>query len=255
MAGVRLSLAIACLTLAGCKVTGTFTCDTSDQCRASTGQGVCEIETGFCTFADADCASGTRYADNAGMGLAGRCTGEEPLVDAPPFDVAPFDTSTCPAKFDITLPSVPNAKFYLDLTTGTYQVVAARCIAELQGATHPANVHSAQTITEIAALFNFGGPGWIYVGVLQDPAATMPISGWINMDGSAFDATLWSSGPPVQPDDANGAEGDHAQQVAAVLYTGELGDYATTAAVPLLCACDGVPVADRAMTFLTGDGD
>lgn len=249
MDGVRLSIAIACLLLTSCKVTGTFTCDTSDQCRSSTGQGVCEPETGFCTFADADCPSGSRYADNAGMGLSGRCTGETALVDAP-IDTPLFDTSTCPAKFDITLPSVPNAKFYLDVGQGNYGVVSARCIAELPGATHPANVKSTQTITEIAALFNLGGPAWIYVGVLQDPAATMPIGGWINMDGTAFDATLWSSGPPVEPDDANGVEGDHAQQAAAVLYTGKLGDYAAAAAIPLLCACDGVPVAARAMTFL-----
>ena len=100
----EMRLVIACLVLAGCKVTGTFTCDTSDQCRASTGPGVCDVETGFCTFADADCPSGSRYADNAGMGLAGRCTGEVPLVDAPPIDMAPFDTSACPAKFDVTLP-------------------------------------------------------------------------------------------------------------------------------------------------------
>ncbi len=233
-----------------CRVSGAFTCETSDQCRAPTGQGVCEPQTGFCTFADADCASGTRYADNAGDGLAGRCTGEDPPNDAMEIDAPPFDTSTCPAKFDITLPSVPNAKFYMDIGQGNYGVVATRCLAELAGATHPANVHSAQTVTEIAALFNLGGPAWIFVGVLQDPTVTTPIGGWINFDGSAFDATLWSTANPVQPDDANGTEADHREQVGAVAYTGDLGDYAAQVAIPLLCACDGVPVAARAMTFL-----
>jgi hypothetical protein len=247
---VRLLIAVACLAVTNCKVTGAFTCETSDQCRDSTGQGVCE-PTGFCAFADPDCASGTRYAGNAGDGFAGQCTSEQPVVDSSIDTPPPFDTSTCPAKFDITLPSVPNAKFYMDVGTGNYGVVAMRCIAELQGATHPANVHSAQTVTEVAALFSAGGPAWIYVGVLQDPTATTPIGGWINMDGSAFDATLWSNANPVQPDDGDGDEANHLQQAGAVLYTGEFGDYQTNLGVPLLCACDGVPVAPRAMTFLT----
>lgn len=244
-------LVLIALVCGGCRVSGTFTCETSDQCRSAKGAGVCDVATSYCTFADADCASGTRFADNAGDGLAGRCTGEDLPTDAMVIDGPPFDTSTCPAKFDKTLASQPNAKFYLDITTGNYGASAMRCLNELQGATHPANIHSASTIPEVAALFNFGGPAWIFVGVIQDPSVTTPIGGWINFDGTAFDATLWSTAAPAQPDDANGTEADHAEQAGAVEYTGKMGDYDGTFGIPLLCACDGVPVAPRAMTLLT----
>src|SRR5262249_13997754 len=134
MVGLRWLLAI--VALGGCRVSGTFTCETSDQCRSAKGEGVCDVETSYCTFADANCSSGTRYADNAGDGLAGQCTGEQTPVDAMEIDARPFDTSTCPAKFDIEIASQPNAKFYLDIDAGTYGVSAARCLNELQGATH-----------------------------------------------------------------------------------------------------------------------
>lgn len=251
MADVRSALAIitAWAAFAGCKVTETFTCETSDQCRASTGQGMCEAATGFCTFADADCPSGMRYADNAGGGVAGDCTGGPPLPDAA-IDAPVFDTTPCPAKFDITLTSVPNAKFFLDLGGGTYAVGANRCLAELPGATHPANVHSAAAVAEIGPLLNGGGVAWIYVGVIQEQTATMPNAGWYNFDGTMFDATLWSVANPVQPDDGDGSEANHAQQVGAVLTAGGVGDYPANSSVPLLCACDGVPVDPRILALL-----
>lgn len=247
---MRLLIVIASVALTACRVSGAFTCETSEQCRASTGQGVCEAATGFCTFADADCASGTRYADNAGDDLAGRCTGETTPTDGAMIDAPPFDTSVCPAKFDQTIAAQANAKFWIILDTGNYGVNAQRCLDALPGATHPANVHTAAQATQLAKLVFPGGPAWVFVGVMQDPAATTPIGGWINFDGSAFDATLWSSGPPVEPDDGDGNEANHLQQAAAVSYQYQVGDYAHVQALPLVCACDGVPVAAQAMTYL-----
>lgn len=253
MGALRVLLVVAFVFSTACRVSGAFTCETDDQCRSSTGQGVCEVATGFCTFADADCASGTRYADNAGDGLAGRCTGETTPDDASVIDAVPFDVSTCPVKFDTTVASVPNAKFWVMVDTGNYGVNAQRCLDALPGATHPANVKSAEQAADYVELVFGGGPFAVFVGVIQDPAATAPISGWINFDGSAFDATLWSSGPPVEPDDADRNEANHAQQAVAILYTGGVGDYAHVQATPMLCACDGVPVAPQAMTFLAGN--
>ncbi len=250
---MRALIALAWVVSTACRVSGSFTCETSAQCRASTGQGVCEAATGFCTFADADCASGTRYDDNAGDGYAGRCTDEVAPIDAPAVDAPPFDVSTCPSKFDKTIAAQPNAKFWLQIDAGNYGVNAQRCIDALPGATHPANVHSAAQAMQLGMLYFAGGPLWSYVGVLQDPAATSPISGWINFDGSAFDATLWDSGPPIEPDDGDGNEANHLQQAVAIYYTGEVGDYAHVQAVPMICACDGVIIAPQALAYLASN--
>ena len=56
---------------AGCRVTGEFHCDTSDQCRDNGTTGVCIV--GSCAFGDADCTSGWRYSDSAEDSVAGVC--------------------------------------------------------------------------------------------------------------------------------------------------------------------------------------
>jgi hypothetical protein len=62
---LALALAVAC---AACKATGTFACDTDDQCQG----GTCE-PTHYCGFSDTSCPSGFRYDPYAGGGLAGVC--------------------------------------------------------------------------------------------------------------------------------------------------------------------------------------
>lgn len=96
---------LACLAIAfavamtGCSPFGggSFACAGDDECSGSTSAGICE-PTGFCSFADGSCASGRRYGELAGGGLAGVCVGEEPddsdaapLADADPNapDAAP----------------------------------------------------------------------------------------------------------------------------------------------------------------------
>jgi len=58
-----------------CIVGGAFACLEDAQCS---GDGVCE-PTGWCSFPDASCSSGTRYSPWAGDGLANDCT-DEPLA-------------------------------------------------------------------------------------------------------------------------------------------------------------------------------
>ena len=58
-----------CLVLVwGCDSVGDFQCSASKTCTP----GYCE-STGFCSFDDPTCASGRRYGDYAGNGLAGSC--------------------------------------------------------------------------------------------------------------------------------------------------------------------------------------
>ena len=60
---------LSCLVAAGCVDVGTaFKCSSSSQC----GAGHCEA-TGFCSFDDSGCASGRRYGELVGDGLAGLC--------------------------------------------------------------------------------------------------------------------------------------------------------------------------------------
>jgi cysteine-rich repeat protein len=61
---VLLALSTACITPAT-----TFSCATDADCTVG---GTCQA-TGFCSFSDAECASGQRYGDASGNGLAGEC--------------------------------------------------------------------------------------------------------------------------------------------------------------------------------------
>jgi hypothetical protein len=67
------------LGLAACNGSTTFDCATSSQCRSGALTGVCE-PSGFCSFGDSACASGSRYDSSAGDDLAGQC------VPVPPLD-------------------------------------------------------------------------------------------------------------------------------------------------------------------------
>jgi hypothetical protein len=58
-----------------CKATGTFACERDDQCRGAATAGRCE-STGFCSFVDPSCPSGSRYDPYAGDGLANHCVGD-----------------------------------------------------------------------------------------------------------------------------------------------------------------------------------
>ena len=68
------ALAITCVALACVTPSASFGCETSDQCTVG---GTCQ-PTGWCSFPDPSCATGQRYSDAAGGGLANLCVGDEP---------------------------------------------------------------------------------------------------------------------------------------------------------------------------------
>jgi len=76
----RSAVVLALLASVGCRLEGSFACGSDAVCRAGASVGTCEA-TGYCSFADASCASGQRYADNAAS-YAAQCV--VPLVDARP---------------------------------------------------------------------------------------------------------------------------------------------------------------------------
>ena len=85
---VMLSLAL------GCKVESTFTCTTDGQCREGGTLGSCTG--GYCSFADATCASGQRFDPSAGGDLGGTCVLAPPVLDGD-GDGVPDATDNCPA--------------------------------------------------------------------------------------------------------------------------------------------------------------
>lgn len=86
--------AILVLLVAGCRVTGTFTCTSDQQCRNGDTTGSCQPN-GACSFGDTSCPSGQRYDPSAGA-LAGTCVA--PLGDA---GVDAVDAVDAPAAFAV----------------------------------------------------------------------------------------------------------------------------------------------------------
>lgn len=60
------------LALAGCQKVEAFVCAADSECASGSKAGTCE-QSGFCSFPDDGCASGKRYGDWAGEGMAGSC--------------------------------------------------------------------------------------------------------------------------------------------------------------------------------------
>jgi hypothetical protein len=83
-------LAPLCVLAAGCDLSGAFACTGSQMCVSGSSQGVCEA-TGFCSFSDPSCPSGSRYGQYAGAGLAGTCVGASDMREGGLPDGAPTD--------------------------------------------------------------------------------------------------------------------------------------------------------------------
>lgn len=100
---MRLVLTLA-VAAAACVDRPVFVCDTAADCvGAGDLAGTCE-PSGYCSFADATCPSGSRYGNLAGGGLAGACV----VVGGGDPDGAPPATDAMPGAPD-ALPGTPDA--------------------------------------------------------------------------------------------------------------------------------------------------
>ncbi len=84
MGRIALLVAAAVVPL-GCQ-TEPFGCESNEQCQVDAAAGVCEAN-GYCSFSDPECASGRRYSNLAGGGLAGLC------VNSPAETTGPTSSS------------------------------------------------------------------------------------------------------------------------------------------------------------------
>lgn len=79
---------------AGCGGDTIFQCQNDEQCVSSGVTGKCQPN-GYCSFVDAGCETGFRYADSAPPGLAGQCVEpEDGSTSGPPV---PTSTATAPS--------------------------------------------------------------------------------------------------------------------------------------------------------------
>jgi hypothetical protein len=84
----------AVLVLGACAPSATFECTLSEECRLGGVTGTCEA-TGFCSFLDPTCPSGSRYDASAGGGLTQMCVPAPPVSDMD-NDGVPDGVDNCP---------------------------------------------------------------------------------------------------------------------------------------------------------------
>jgi hypothetical protein len=239
------------LTLAGCRYSGTFQCDTNDQCGAS---GTCQPSR-YCSFMDPSCASGQKYDETAGP-LAGQCVGEEQQTDAG-VDVmpdAPFDLTTCPATYSVRIASSPS-HYRLVTAQATFWEHTTACASAKPGATHLVIPESVEEIVELSEYIDpISNTGAVfYVGVVQDSSVTTPAEGWIRFDGQPVDPALWLAG---EPDDFDGTETDRYSQVAGFDKSPQnerMDDLPGVNDLGTVCECDGKSITPAVQAFVDAD--
>jgi hypothetical protein len=240
----RRALVLALLAT-GCRVTGTFECERSEQCRSNRMSGTCE-PTGFCSFPDPACPSGLRYSEYAGGGYAEQCTIT--------LDAAAWTPASCPGAYNITLPSTAaTSRYRIVATPSMFWPHENVCSAGMPGATHAINLETTEELADLRTQLDALSQRLHYVGAVQDPAATAADAGWINMDGTPVATGLWTVST-AEPDDGDGGEDDHLNQLATYdrQVTG-LRDAIGTELAGIVCECDGLPVSAMARTSIDTD--
>lgn len=181
-----LLLAIA---VAGCVRPSSFTCTEDAQCERAAERGVCEAN-GHCSFADATCDSGRRFAELSGE-HGGTCVGvsiapdaltlpNEPPADAPgaPPQDAPV---VCPGFTETA------GRYFQRLPPAGWTNQRSAC------GMVPGNVFLAipDDDGELASLVAFAG-GEIWVGI-SDAASE---GDYVTVQGAAASYLPWTTGEP-----------------------------------------------------------
>lgn len=226
-----LLVAASLVSLTGCLRKTEFKCQTSDQC--STG-GICEMTTGYCSFADSDCADGRRYGGLSGD-LAGQCVGggsgsgsdvvdagiDGMVIDAPPGNV-------CPASY-ATLPGAGTHVYRLLTASAAWATQKGLCSADGSGA-YLAVPNNQAELTAIMTAIN-QAHGWVGI----DDMATEGT--YVTANGGTFSATdpLWDTG---QPDNKPFAGAGGSDCVSGVKATNRLADTKCSESYTAICECD-----------------
>jgi hypothetical protein len=195
-----------------CLRTTSFACQSNDQCGSD---GMCELATGFCSFADAECPMGRRYGDLSGP-FAGKCVGEPvgtdggtegtpgdgPGIDGPPVTDCKTDATY------MTIPSGQLGHTYRTLVTPLmWTQQRDKCVTE--GAT----LVIPDDATELGAIAAFSAAAF-WVGVSDQGTENT----FLTVLGAPATFLPWRAG---QPDDKNPGEDCVRADNATLTYSDE----------------------------------
>jgi hypothetical protein len=216
---------VVIVVLCACGGRDSYQCATSAQCVANGEAGTCETS-GYCSFADSDCASGRKYEPAASDGLGGQC-----VDDGPP----PPDAAVCGAVDQACCASEPACSPNTSCTSG----MCRACVREVAfGRHHSCVLKHDGTVWCVGENAN----GQIGFG-LAGPA----VSSWMQ----ARDGT---TSIPITDAISIGAGAEHTCAIRANggvwcwgrNANGELGNDTTTANAPAAVqvrTADGTPLA------------
>lgn len=219
-------LCVLVLANAGCLRKTEFRCETDTACGAG---GQCEAS-GFCSFADGECASGRRYDSSAGP-LSGQCTsGDDPTTDGGIDSMGTPDDGSidsgvtgCPAGY-VALSAVPG-HLYKVLPNGANWMTQQ---AECKLTTSAAYLAVPDTIEELTALDMLAGASNYWIGI-SDIATE---GTWINSLGMPQTFLPWQ---PPAPDNAAGGQGEDCVEALSATHT--INDRRCNQSLPAICEC------------------
>jgi hypothetical protein len=223
---MRALLLLFVLAGAGCLRKTEFHCSDDSSCGPS---GRCET-TGFCSFADPDCASGRRYDSSAGS-FAGQCTsgggeGDGGVVDGPPalvdgaIDAPP--SAGCPAGYAALTGGQAGHLYRVLPTAENWATQEALC----QATSASSHLAAPENLAELTALDTAAGPGNYWLGITDSLAEGT----WRNTLGAIQTYLPWQ---PPAPDDANPGE----DCVEALPATHTINDARCNNKLPSICEC------------------
>lgn len=190
----RALLLIGALAATSCLRDTSFHCATSAECGAG---GTCEPGVGYCSVADATCASGARFGSSAGS-YANQCVGDDNPADAPAADAASGDDAPaagCPAGYNTITGGQAGHKYRLINMTENWQTQRGVCSASSSSA----YLAIPDTLGELQAIAMLSASTESWVGITD--AATE--NTFLTVKGVAATFLPWDMN---QPDDAGPGE-------------------------------------------------
>jgi hypothetical protein len=198
------SVVLALLALAACRIDETFPCTLDEHCGAS---GRCE-PAGYCSFPDGACTEGRRYDEHAAAGLAGQCV----------------SSAGCPASYTVMI-SGSGTRYRAVAQPAAWPAAQADCADDGAGI-HLAVIGSELERAGVRSLLDddvwLGSSDRVEEGRFR----------WVTGAVSPF--TAWASG---QPDDGDGSE-DCVEQKRASMPGWH--DQPCTDLLAYVCECDGI---------------
>lgn len=167
-------LVLLCL-LAGCLRSTEYHCMESSQCNGGTCQPI-----GFCSFADATCATGQRFADSAGS-LASSCVGDGTDAGVPDggvVDTMPIDTGGggCPSTYESVNGGQGNHVYRTITQLDDWDAQKAACAADGPNA-YLVIPDDANELNAVSTLFMQTMTFWIGVTDAQTEGTFLTVKG------------------------------------------------------------------------------